>query len=515
MEKIIPKEQYPVVPADRFPTIKDIMAFILVTALVISSFFSLYYAFINRNVPLHLIFGSGLLILASLILYIVLFWQYQRIYFDDLYQVNLSAFRSGRQEFMKRYEKAKNEQEKSSDESKKGDEKVEDEQEDKEYSLEEAMTNNILFSMIKSHPDFVYVYREYIYDYNKYNEKYETEEDSLDFIEYKTKENTQRKLEDIGVDVKSYCFPILMSIGAVTFGVFLLTIRFVLSIESIRIPLDNGAISLPLYSFEWAFIGAYIYVLYDIIQRFVRKDLIPRVYILSALRMIIAPFSAVAVVLLLTSVSSGSDIIPGELSSSWLLLISFITGSAPFTTLRYVRKVVLKRFGVIKEDADYSGDNPTRSIEGVDLDTQQRLEEEDIRNVQTLALCNAEYLADKTKFSRSTIEDWRSQSILYLLTYDEPVKTDEGIAQKNPYEELRETGIRTADDLINSLESEVRGVDISDEEIPRDIILIDDDKVEELRKLLGWVPEKSIYLKNLCIAIHNLLQKEAIAEGKI
>jgi hypothetical protein len=70
------------------------------------------------------------------------------------------------------------------------------------------------------------------------------------------------------------------------------------------------------------------------------------------------------------------------------------------TILQYVGDKTLKKVGVSQEAGENAGDQPTSMIEGIDTDTARRLEEDDIRNVQTLALCNPEYLADRTRALR-------------------------------------------------------------------------------------------------------------------
>lgn len=501
-----PQQTSSTVKIKKFPVAKDMVIIVFIIVLVISTLVSLYSALVNKNMPSHLIFGSGLMIIASLVLYPVLFWQYQRVSFDELYKEFISLFRSGREEFMKRITAQK----KAS----------------KGYDLYKDVTESVLLEMLSSHPDFVYVYKDFIYEYEKDPKKYTRMKDQMTFTSEKLMERTWEKLEDIGVDVRSYMFAISMAIGAVAFGVFLLTIRFVLSIESIRIPIANGAISLPLYSFEWAFIGAYIYMLADIIRRFVRRDLIPRVFMLSALRMIISPFAAIALVLLIGSIGGATGVTQSEVGDTGLLLISFVTGSAPMTTLRYVGDRILKRVGVLQKTGEYTGDQPTSMIEGVDTDTARRLEEEDICNIQTLAICNPGYLADRTKFNQYTIDDWRSQAILYILTGKRKALNKES-GRESVYDEFRSVGIRTADDLLNSLEVKIvemnfiKGSSQPNNKThtnalpPRGAVFLDDAKAKELLGILGWEEEKQVnYLRNLCLAVSELLKKGATPAGK-
>jgi hypothetical protein len=94
-------------------------------------------------------------------------------------------------------------------------------------------------------------------------------------------------------------------------------------------------------------------------------------------------------------------------------------------------------------------DIPLTRLQGIDIWTEERLQEEGIDSVQALATVPLERLVVRTPFSTERIVDWVDQALLQVHTAeDHPNPTGERSATRMG--RLLQIGIRTASDLLGA-----------------------------------------------------------------
>jgi hypothetical protein len=93
-------------------------------------------------------------------------------------------------------------------------------------------------------------------------------------------------------------------------------------------PINNSGI--PLLVIEWGFLGGLVYTSIDLLFRFLRKDLSPKVYFNASFKLILSTVTAIIIYFLYLSPGYANvDIAPPP----WLLLLVFIAGIAPIQIL--------------------------------------------------------------------------------------------------------------------------------------------------------------------------------------
>ena len=170
---------------------------------------------------------------------------------------------------------------------------------------------------------------------------------------------------------------------------------------------------IPLIVIQWGFLGGLVYTSISLLNRFLRKDLTPRVYFNAAFRLILS--SVVAVVIYFIFMSRGSQ--PNEVQP-YILLIAFLAGVAPIQFLINFADTLLSKISSGWRRRNTPGNRSIRRLDGINSVTAERLSEEGIDYVQQMALCNPRKLEQKTNFPLGLIRDWREQAILYILTGD-------------------------------------------------------------------------------------------------
>ena len=215
-------------------------------------------------------------------------------------------------------------------------------------------------------------------------------------------------------------------------------------------------IKVPLMVLQLGFLGGCAYAAYNLISRFLAQDIAPRLFLVSGVRLILAPLAA----LILYMLSPEDARIPLTTfnlpmgNSRIAVAVYLAAGGFPFALLRTLAEDLRSRLDVLKQRLT-AGKRSITLVEGITVFTAQRLGEEGIDVIQHLAFCNPADVARRTRYAESTVADWKDQAILYLLTGDCTIPgtpSPDGKATPVLYELLDEfAGIRNMSALLRRI----------------------------------------------------------------
>jgi hypothetical protein len=308
------------------------------------------------------------------------------------------------------------------------------------------------------------IYREAYQKYYKYvvEEHMLTKEQIVDLrdnlLKYELTWLLEKIIEDRmkaeSVNFRSYLAPLSFFLF-IYFAGFLITVPLINSVfvdESsiVQIHLVKTA-GIPLSIIQWGFLGGFVYTSLYIINRFLRKDLYPRVYLYGSFRLLLSIVVAVLIYFLYL-------IYPGTehgIAPPSILLACFLAGVAPIQFLYRLADTQLSKITGWKRRS-VAGNRPVTLMEGINYTRAERLDEEGINSIQEMSLCDPLDLAIRTKFAKSIVGDWRDQAILYILTGDIIVqeKTNEKKEQYLNERLYEKYGIRTIEDLLRMIRNE-------------------------------------------------------------
>lgn len=223
----------------------------------------------------------------------------------------------------------------------------------------------------------------------------------------------------------------------------------------LKLPLaPTTTVTIPLVVMQVGFVGGAAYAAFNVVSRFLSRDITPRLFLVSGVRLVLAPLGAVVVYLGWESLSFGQTMAvagSGAMASNGAVLTYFVAGGFPFSLLRTASEAVLSRLEAWKSRL-MAGKRSTTLVEGINVMTAQRLSEEGVDVIQHLAFCDVTDLARRTRYPEDTVADWKDQAILYLLTGDCVVPgapADEAGKPPTLYDLLDlKAGIRTVSALI-------------------------------------------------------------------
>jgi len=190
----------------------------------------------------------------------------------------------------------------------------------------------------------------------------------------------------------------------------------------------SGQPQVPYKALQFGFLGAYWFILQDLIRRYYRDDLKTGAYI-----------SAVARIVIVTLVVTTVGLIPFG-SSRQQQIFAFFIGIFPQIGIQALKAALTKSFGGLVPTI--KTDYPLSDLDGLSIWDQARLLEEGIEDMQNLATANLVDVMLRTRVPISRLVDWLDQAFLCLHMPNTP---------KDPYSarraRLRQLGIRTATDL--------------------------------------------------------------------
>jgi hypothetical protein len=211
------------------------------------------------------------------------------------------------------------------------------------------------------------------------------------------------KLRTEGKDFSSY-LPPLTFLLFIYFAGFLITIPLITSvftehIHRLFIPL-TPIFFIPFSIMQWGFLGGLVYTSLYLLNRFLRKDLLPRVYLYASFRLLLSIVVAVIIYFLyLVQPITYEKTVPPS-----ILLSSFLAGVAPIQFLYSLADTQLAKITGWKR-RNVAGNRPITLLDGINSINSERLKEEGINSVQEMALCNPLDISIKTEFVREIVTD--------------------------------------------------------------------------------------------------------------
>jgi hypothetical protein len=197
----------------------------------------------------------------------------------------------------------------------------------------------------------------------------------------------------------------------------------------------SGGPSVPYDALRFGFIGAYWFIIQDLVRRYFRDDLKTGAYISASVRIIIVTL-VVATVGLLPSVSARQQAI-----------LAFFIGIFPQIGVQVLKAGLTKAFGGLVPTM--RSDYPLSDLDGLSIWDQARLLEEGIEDMQNLVSANLVDVMLRSRVPITRLVDWVDQACLALRL---PVSTKKFSAVKR----LRAIGIRSATDLEGIWRSPLR-----------------------------------------------------------
>ncbi len=199
---------------------------------------------------------------------------------------------------------------------------------------------------------------------------------------------------------------------------------------------------LPNQMLRFGFVGAYAFILQDIVRRYFRDDLKASAYVAGVVRIVFVTLVLVAVNLVV-SFDAITDVGDRDLRAA----LAFLVGFFPQLGLQVLHVAVSKPLGLLIPTLKVQ--HPLSDLDGLNIWYEARLAEEGVEDMQNLVSAN---LVDLMLHSRAPIArlvDWIDQALLCLHL---PASGADG-SSPTPRAELRQLGIRTASDLKRSWEA--------------------------------------------------------------
>lgn len=237
-----------------------------------------------------------------------------------------------------------------------------------------------------------------------------------------SRELAETEIRTAGLNREAYEMPILFFSFAYLAGLLLVFPLF--ESYGVQPPKPPGLvlterITVPLFVLQAGFLGGGAYAAYNLISRFLSRDIAPRLFLVSGVRLLLAPLGAFVVYML----APGDMRIPlidvrlPVADSHAAVVMYLVAGGFPFALLGTLADDFLSRWDAFKKRL-MAGKRSTTLVEGMTVLAAQRLGEEGINVIQHLAFCDPADLARRTRYSEARVADWKDQAILYLLTGD-------------------------------------------------------------------------------------------------
>jgi hypothetical protein len=191
----------------------------------------------------------------------------------------------------------------------------------------------------------------------------------------------------------------------------------------------------------FAYLGAYVFAVQEVVRRYNTFDLQPQVYSSIAIRMLIAvAIVYVAAPLLQMDQSGGNEPI-------WPAVVAFVIGVFPTQGLHYLSRVAAR---FLATEPTQRRPLPLGNLLGISPWHESRLAQMGIDDAQNLATVDIRRLLLTTQFDTQQIANWVDQAILYVRVGERLQRFRD--AQIGTYHELRQalergsTGVDEAPD---------------------------------------------------------------------
>jgi hypothetical protein len=202
----------------------------------------------------------------------------------------------------------------------------------------------------------------------------------------------------------------------------------------------SGQPHLPYTALQFGFIGAYWFILQDLTRRYFRQDLKTAAYVSASVRLIVVTITVATVALIPVGPPARLDV------------LAFFIGVFPQIGIQLLKAGTGKLLS--QAVPSMSVRFPLSDLDGLTVWDQARLLEEGIEDVHALATANLVDLLLGTRVPVNTLIDWLDQALLCLSVPQES-------GDRQPREDLRIIGIRTATDLIRVWDSARPGAQLA------------------------------------------------------
>jgi hypothetical protein len=196
-----------------------------------------------------------------------------------------------------------------------------------------------------------------------------------------------------------------------------------------------------LTAFQFGFLGAYVYLIGDVVRSYFTLDLSPRTFVASTVRIMAGSMLALVVSFVTASALPALDAAQPA--------IAFFIGHFPETALVYLKKFVTSRLEITMEE--------TRAIAlsklpGMSYQHEMRLFREGYDNVENLANARPYDLVLLTGFSYRQVRQWIAQA--WLCAH---------LGEQDYEDFCARTGITSADELAQFIERKAPGAQVNPE----------------------------------------------------
>jgi len=166
----------------------------------------------------------------------------------------------------------------------------------------------------------------------------------------------------------------------------------------------------------WAFAGAFVWSMQNILRRLVMVDLQPAAYYSMSVRIILAVLVALIIFHGADGVTESDTSFFGALSDKLLPALAFVIGTVPYRWLQFVKTKISKFGDKVGKTPTPTGDEmlPLDAIQGMNSYHRARLTEVGIDNSQNLAMTGLVTLMTKTPFDPKLLLDWIGQAMLHI-----------------------------------------------------------------------------------------------------
>lgn len=232
-------------------------------------------------------------------------------------------------------------------------------------------------------------------------------------------------------------FPILVATVVITLGWLWVLMPDPTAGEATTILRSPNLFSPRQEAMNYAFLGAYFFMIGTVVRRYVRGDLKPKAYSSITVRIILAIIGAWVL-----EIMYGAD-------NRLVLVLAFVVGFFPETLMVLIQEW-LREKGIKQGVSSVQQQHPLTVLEGIDVYDRARLQDEGIVNIESLAHHDLIELMLETRIPLTRLIDWVDQAILYIHLSSPTTHSAEGGSALRA--KIKQSGIRTATDLECSFE---------------------------------------------------------------
>jgi hypothetical protein len=189
---------------------------------------------------------------------------------------------------------------------------------------------------------------------------------------------------------------------------------------------------------RFGFLGAYFFLLSQLIRRYFQNDLRPGAFLGGVVRIV----TVLVLVAGVDQVFAFSNV-PADRPYALENAVAFLIGIFPTIGVQLIRRAVGKVTGRFRGGLEPPF--PLSQLDGMDIWSESRLSEIGIEDVQHLATANLIDVILGARIATQRIVDWVDQALLLIRT---GLPRVDNLAAQTTYAQLRALGVRSSVDLL-------------------------------------------------------------------